>query len=265
MPIDITAATLANSLKPALLPLLNSSLSALSNKFSHWSADASAEKLARTITDINTVKTMWSKDEGLPIDSFYYPAKITKKNQTTEKTIEDLLTEQAVVEGLVGQGKSILFRHICIHATKANLIPIFLELRMISKSQPLESLILEYLDIIGIEGGKNTFTHLAKNNKIILILDGFDEIQSNTIKKAVNDIQSIRKKYTELKILISSRPYHEARGLAGFNVYKLSDLQEKDYDKFLKKLIPDPFKRNNIIEAISDAPPKTLRESLKPP
>lgn len=254
MTIEITAAALASSLKPLLAPLLKSIFSTISGKLHHWNTDASAERLSKLITDINTVKTMWSKDEGILIDNFYYPTKITKKNNLAVKTIGNLLNEKAVVEGLVGQGKSILFRHLCVHAVKNNLTPIFLELRMISKTQSLESLILDYLDVVGIEGGKSTFNYLAKNNKVILILDGFDEIQSNIMTKSVNDIESIRRKYSTLKILISSRPFHEAQNLAGFNVYKLSDLMEEDYDKFLLKLIPDICKRNSIIQAISDAP-----------
>ena len=134
------------------------------------------------------------------------------------------------------------------------MIPVFIELGTISKDRSLEVLILNFLDTAKIEGGEYIFSYLASCGRLVLILDGFDEIPSSCVSKTIYEIESYRKKYEKLGVIVSSRPQNTIHNLSSFNVYSLAALGVEDYDGFLSKLIPDPIKRFNIMYAITEAP-----------
>jgi len=255
MAIEITTASLIKILTPVLTSLAKGALSLAKDQQLKWNAANSAEKLTKIIIDINTVKTMWSRDRGILIDEFYYPSKIHDKNNVHAiKNIDDFPFRHTIIEGIVGQGKSIFLRHLCNSAIEKNFIPVFIELRMISEARSLYDLILSYLETAEIEGGQTTFSYLANTGNLVLILDGFDEIQPSKISDTIYTLENIKNKYEKLKIIISSRPYNAVQNLGGFNVYSLSELNKYDYEPFLRKLITESTKRFAITQAITDAP-----------
>lgn len=251
----LVTATLVEALLPFFVSLTKeASLLVKDYKFK-LSAQGAAERLSKSIVDICTVKTMWSKDESVPITQFYYPSKIVRRsNQLQVIPLTHLFREQCIVEGIVGQGKSILLRYLSQLAVENELIPVFVELKDISSERKLENLILNFLDIAGVEGGEYIFSHLASIGRIVLVLDGFDEVSKEHVSRTIYEVDQLRKKYDALGIIISSRPYSGVQSLSGFDVYCLGGLALEDYDGFLSRLIHDPIKRFNIRQAIEDAP-----------
>lgn len=252
---DPATLALITALIPTFSEIVKESSNIIRNQSFKLNAQNSAGGLSRIIIDLCTVKTMWSKDQGVIIENFYYPSKVLKKNyEKTEVSFNSLFNQRSIIEGIVGQGKSILLRHLCKASVECGMIPVFIELSTISKDRSLEVLILNFLDAARIDGGDYIFSYLAACGRLVLILDGFDEIPTSCISKTIYEIENYRKKYEKLGVVISSRPQNAIHNLSNFNVYSLASLDTKDYDGFLSKLIIDPVKRFNIVDAITSAP-----------
>lgn len=252
---ELVTAALVKALLPLFINLARDASSLVKISKFNINAQGAAEKLSKKIIDICTVKTMWSKDAGVPITQFYYPSKILRRNNALQTIpLTRLFRERCVIEGIVGQGKSILLRHLCQLAVENELIPVFVELKDISRERKLESLILNFLESAKIEGGEFVFSYLASTGRIVLLLDGFDEISKEHVLSTMYEIEQLRNKYEALGIIISSRPYAGIQSMASFDVYCLASLAQHDYDGFLSRLISDPVKRFNVRQAIEDAP-----------
>ncbi|AZD10309.1 NTPase (NACHT family)-like protein [Pseudomonas chlororaphis] len=255
MAIEMTAAALTKTLTPTITALAKEFGAALKNQKLKWDATSSIKKLTQIILNINTVKTMWSRDKGVLIKDFYHPPRIIQKNQSAiQKTTTDIISGNSVIEGIVGQGKSILMRNLCNEIIDRGSIPIFIELRMISSERALMDLILDYMDAAGIRGGKEIFDFLATDGKVSLVLDGFDETPENMVTSTIYAIQNIQKTHIELPIIISSRPHQSVQRLASFTIFEIDEFNEDDYQPFLKKLIKDIILRENIYQSLTDAP-----------
>lgn len=262
---EVASAALIKTLLPIFVNLVKESAVFVKNQALKLNAQRSANGLSKVIVDICTVKTMWSKDQGVMIERFYYPSKILQRsNEGIEIPFNKLLRGSCVVEGVVGQGKSILLRHLCGVVVENGMIPIFLELRAISKERKLEDLILNFLDVAGVDGGEYVFSYLASCGRVALLLDGFDEITADCVSSTIFEIESLRKKYDQLGIIVSSRPYNAIHNLPSFKIYYLASLGSEDYEGFLAKLIPDPIKRFNIRQAIVGAP-DNIRDVITTP
>jgi len=253
--IEITATALTKTLTPTITALFKEFGIVFKNQKLRWDAATSINNLTTIILNINTVKTMWSRDKGVLISDFYYPPRLIQKNTKNihQRTV-NIITGRSVIEGIVGQGKSILMRNLCNDILDIGSIPIFIELRMISHDRPLLDLILDYLDSAGIKGGKDVFDFLASHGKVSLVLDGFDEIPENMVTSTIYAIQNFQKKYVELPLIVSSRPHHAVQRLAGFRNFEIDEFEEDDYQPFLRKLIEDVILRESIYQSIVDAP-----------
>ncbi len=93
---------------------------------------------ANKVTSFQRVKTFWQRDKSVPLTSFYYPSQILFEAGVKKKadSLRELpKTGNYIIQGIVGQGKSIFLRHLCVQElreTGPGRIPVFLELRTLS-------------------------------------------------------------------------------------------------------------------------------------
>ncbi|WP_347170618.1 hypothetical protein AAHI06_08880 [Pseudomonas salmasensis] len=103
-----------------------------------------AKKIARGLLKIEKIKTIWSPDKELFISDFYYSSSLEVAGEKVKVAkIGDLPAGNLIVQGIVGQGKSIFMRFLASTAMRSenfNNIPIFLELRNISAKKILSTL-----------------------------------------------------------------------------------------------------------------------------
>jgi predicted NACHT family NTPase len=189
------------------------------------------ELLERKITSIKTVRTLFSNQNDTDLYSFYYPPQLSSASKTTPHN-----QNRTIIEGIVGQGKSIFMRHLAINLiTTPNEFPIFIELRKISSGNSLKNLLISYLGEIGCSADEKTFDKILKSNTH-LVLDGFDEIPADLIKETISYIENLNESKKNLKITISSRPNHDIQKCSGFRIVKINPITESDYENFMKKL-----------------------------
>lgn len=253
-----TLATLAltNLIRPLVADLYKGAKEKVQANLLNWSTDAGIANLATTLADINKAKTIWSGEDETPLDQFYYPSKIRSNNKIIKiDTLQDMPDGNLVVEGIVGQGKSIFMRHLAastIAASPPSKIPLLIELRTITPKRSLLNAISLYFDSIGITYTEETLDYLALSGKIVLLLDGFDEIPAECLSEILFELSIIIRKYPQLKIIISSRPRSHIQNSSGFKVINLVPLSEKDYDPFVSKLITSTPKRFDVISALHE-------------
>jgi hypothetical protein len=147
-----------------------------SSSFDKWKASGYPAKLAKKIASADKVKTIWSPEKDISLLSIYYPSKVhAHGKKKTVKTIDDFSSNTLVIEGIVGQGKSMFLRYLCLQELTGNgtgRIPLFLELRTVMPGKQLRDYLLLGLEKLDIAVNDETFDYLMSSGKIALLLDG---------------------------------------------------------------------------------------------
>ncbi|PBP83431.1 hypothetical protein CCL16_17270 [Pseudomonas syringae] len=253
-----TALPLSKLLTPVISDLYKEAKGKVKEELSKWNTSKNIKDIATTLIKIDNVKTIWAPEADTPLEKFYYPSKITLPNKTlTINSYEDLPSGNIVIEGIVGQGKSIFMRHLAASFIKPNLptiIPIFIELRHITSKRTLTELINIFLNSINVKYSPETLYYLTSSGKVSLILDGFDEIPSECISDTILELQTLQTCHPNMKIIVSSRPKSHIQNAIGFKVIPLAPLTSADYHPFISKLISHEIRRQEILTAIRECP-----------
>jgi hypothetical protein len=263
--VAITAAAIAATAKllaPLVSDVYKTAKGAAATSLRRWQDSSFPKKLARKIHAIEYVKTLWSPEEEVSLLKFYYPASIRGIDRKTGRTInsvDELGDGNYVIQGIVGQGKSILLRYIALGEARKqqnNRLPIFLELRTLTHVLSLRQALYRQLAAFDIDIDDDSFDHIARTGRAALLLDGFDELTDELIKPTLNEIGFLTQKYPQLQILVTSRPGNEIQKLSGFRIVRVAPLARADYGPFLQKLGLDAPKVFAIREAIKNSPSK---------
>ena len=89
------------------------------------------KKLNLKIENLKKVKTIYKGDEAIDLDIFYYPPQlIVDRGILNSENLEKISSGNIVIQGIAGQGKSILLRYLAVAEYQGGArLPIFLELR----------------------------------------------------------------------------------------------------------------------------------------
>ncbi|WP_150130839.1 NACHT domain-containing NTPase [Janthinobacterium sp. LM6] len=248
---------MAKALAPLMGELVKNSKGGINNAFEKWKANGFAKKLAKKLITADKVKTIWSKDRENSLLSIYYPSKILDDSglpQTVE-SLGDFSSGNFVIEGIVGQGKSIFIRYLYLQELAGNgsgTLPIFVELRTLTQKRDLMVHINDAIEKLDINSNIDVFDYLARSGKITLLLDGFDEVNTTLVSDAIERLEFISEKYNDLKIIITSRPSSEIQKSRLFKTVNLARLEDNDQRGFLKKLNLSREKIAEILSAISE-------------
>lgn len=155
-----------------------------------------------------------------------------------------------VFEGTVGQGKSIFLRSLAIHDFINNSrIPIFIELKNVSKNNSLVNLIREYLKVwIGTD--EELLKLVLKSGKVSLFLDAFDEVDLDLIEDTHTTIDGLVKSYPNLKVIVSSRPDTIILQNSNFYTISLCPYTIKEQEGLINKIVNDPENKRLLIDSI---------------
>lgn len=233
----------AHALKKVLNDIYNTSKGSVKKKFKIYRTDRNIKKIYDHLRSLGKVRTIWQTERPAPIKSFYYPQKLAFDNKSIPiKKLSDLvrISNRIIIQGIVGQGKSIFLRYLCIEELKnLSSIPVFLELRKFVKEKTLTDQISDYLDDIGLDSTKDTFEYLASHKKLKILLDAYDEIDENIEKKVFKEIERLCRKYPELEVVITSRPNYPIQNSEIFTITSISPLEASDMKPILGKLCAD--------------------------
>ena len=196
------------------------------------------KNLTASIEKFIQVKTIYKGNQLVDLNSFYIPTKLLiNYSRVKVNQIIDIDNKNVILEGTVGQGKSILMRYLAYkEATIGNRIPIFFELRNLGKDTIKQALI-ETISSWIPELNETDFDKLLKTGNFCILLDGFDEIPQNDINTVIKDIGLLINQYPSTQIIISSRPDFGIQKSNNFHVYKLAPYTIDEQFQLVKKLV----------------------------
>ncbi len=226
--------------------------------------DHSLSKLSERLTEVVKVKTIYKGDSSIDLHEFYVPTRVRNVSRRIN-SITDIDIENIVLEGTVGQGKSIFMRYLTYkEAKKGDRIPIFFELRKLEESQSLEeaisATISEWIPLFS----KDKFSKLAESGDLVLFLDGFDEVRSDDLQALLNEIESWHKRYPKMQLVISSRPQSDIQKMSIFSVRELAPYTYPEQEALIDKLVTEIDTRSSLKNSIKESASE-IKELLTTP
>lgn len=258
---SITSATILAITKaatPVIFDLYNSAKGKAKKSLKKWEEQQFPRRLAKKIGNLLLVRTLWRPDDDFSLLKFYYPPKVNSIDSSTEKIancIEDISNENIIIQGIVGQGKSIFLRWLAIQEIKkdSSRLPVFIELRTLHLRYSLRNAIYKVLESFDITIDEEIFEHLADSGKFVLLLDAFDELEESLTRDTLNEINFLSRRFEKMQIIITSRPSNEIQKVAGFKVMNICPLTPEDYQPFLQKMGIPITKNIEIVNAIKES------------
>lgn len=251
-----TITAIAKVSSPIISDIYSAAKGKVKTALSRWEEQQFPKRLAKKIGNISLVRTLWCPDDDVSLLGFYYPPKVQSigaSNELNANCVNDISTENFVIQGIVGQGKSIFLRWLAIQEAKKSRLPIFIELRTLHTKYSLRDAIYRELESFDITINEETFNYLAKSGKFLLLLDAFDELDSTLTKETLNEIKFLSRKFESMQIVISSRPGNEIQKISGIKVMNICPLREDDYGPFLEKMGLTAVKSFEVVDAIKES------------
>ncbi|WP_172592388.1 NACHT domain-containing protein [Nitrosomonas supralitoralis] len=209
--------------------------------------------LIENISQIGKVKTIFNPDKILDLGEIYCEGVVTFDEPEIVHDIRSFNTEKVLLQGGPGQGKSIYLKYLCLEEAKnGHFIPIFIEFRNLSFERPLKEELIIAIQNFGIKIEVELFDYLAKSEKLLFILDGFDEVPSNVRIKTARELEQIAKTYKNLRIVVSSRPDAGLGASVYFKTFKIKFLSKDIQEKFLKHLFGNEEESRPIEEVLKE-------------
>ena len=248
----------AKALTPVLQSLSKFATDKAKEGLAKWNAKGFAQTLASKLSIADRVKTIWSRDHFTSLTKCYHPSSIELEDKRVPiNSLKELQKQNVVIEGIVGQGKSMFLHYLYLQELSGNGsdgLPLLILLRTITTKRSFDDHLKEALSNLEIDPSEAVFDYLAKSDRLILLLDGFDELEADLVADTIRSIESLVFKYPTLRIIITSRPNSDIQKSRYFEVLQLSELQTEEYDPFLKKLGIETLRRHDIITAIEASP-----------
>ncbi|MBA7803570.1 NACHT domain-containing protein [Citrobacter freundii] len=216
--------------------------------------------LEKHVSRVVRLRTIHSADYDVLLNDIYHPLRITSLiPNSIPKLIEDgFVFENSNITniiGIAGQGKSTILRKVFIEqVTHGDKIPFFIELRKIGVNgiyKTLESI----LSNLGLKPTAIEIEELLSCGRIVLMLDGYDEINSNITEGLLNEMLQLNIKH-KVQIIVTSRPGTTICNEPTIVNYKVEKLKENDILSIIEKL-------NTHNKNIEKEQLKKIKETIK--
>jgi hypothetical protein len=205
-------------------------------------------------------------------DSHGFKEEFSEISKADNKSIEGkelIKTSEkvSVILGEPGMGKSTLLYYLTYRESiKDNgLFPIFIKLSDLDKNDKSieDNLITSVKQIISDNNIDDTVKNLIKKNKVLILLDGLDEVISNSVRER---IEYFLKRYETVKVIITSRKTgYKDIGISNIS-YEIDRLPIKKMKDYINNWFFDNKKDGkNLIDSIERKESTRIRELAQNP
>lgn len=259
-PVAVPAAKL-------LIDVAKSASGPFVSRLSKVAALWNARHLSQHISDLDLIKSLHQPDKTVSLREIYFPVLVQQGSvRAHPENIDDFSweTTSILLRATAGHGKSLLMRRLAlVELERGACVPVLVSLRGLSVETSVIDLISDEMGMLGFKDPIRVFLYLLRKGKILLLLDGFDEIHSSQKKGFLRDLDSIRRRATSSKLIISSRPETALDNLPYLQVASLVELTSDQQNEFIRHMVSDPDNRDLAIAAVSGS--EFLTEVLKTP
>lgn len=162
--------------------------------------------------------------------------------------------QKIIVSGTAGSGKSTFCKSIFLDLIESprGIFPIFIELRHLNsqKDGTLYDYVTDTLTNIESTFSKQQLEYSLKLGKVLLIFDGFDEINSDIREKYEKEIIELANKYQKIMILVSSRPDGRFSSWEEFYHYNILPLDKEKAKNLILKLEYDRQVKRQFLQEL---------------
>lgn len=199
-------------------------------------------RLATYAEEISRVRTLLSVDNRVKIDVFFCPPKVRHGSKSFIPDDSSKFKEDHVlVEGIAGQGKSILLRYLCANSiSRHGRIALYYELRRLDKLKSLETVLREDLRNFGFPVKEQDLRQLSASRDLEIYLDGFDEIDQKAAEQIDRDLARLQRLYPLLRVFVSARPHAGLEKSDVLSPFRIEKLDHSDIERLIDKLSIDP-------------------------
>lgn len=233
--------------------LLKSAKGKVQEKISEAFAIGKLKSFKDNVERIGQVKTILNPDSIVNLNNIFFDEAVLFDGDKIE-SFSQFGTKQILVEGGPGQGKSLYLRKLCIkEGAGSNFIPIFIEFRNLGYKKKLKEELMEAIEDLGVKLDNSLFDFLAKSEKIVLFLDGFDEVPNNERTRIARELETIVRTYPDLRIVVSSRPDSGMGSSFYFSKRKISPMSLDTQKRFVNHLYKSDKESESINTILSNS------------
>ncbi|NJL22225.1 MAG: NACHT domain-containing protein [Leptolyngbyaceae cyanobacterium SM1_3_5] len=154
--------------------------------------------------------------------------------------------QSLMVLGSPGIGKSTFLRKVGLEALKGKngifqhaCIPVFIVLRQFDNSKTIEQLISEEFANCGFEEAAALTQAALENGKLLVLLDGLDEVPREHENKAIDQIQNLVDRYGDNRFITSCRIAAYKGGFTRFKDVIVAAFEDAQIEEFIRHWFAD--------------------------
>ncbi|MCY6491060.1 NACHT domain-containing protein [Leptolyngbya sp. GGD] len=153
------------------------------------------------------------------------------------------LEPRLMVLGSPGIGKSTFLRKVGLEALKwetaryrHELIPVFIELKQFGdQHSEIEKLIAEEFETCGFPNAEVFTQNLLKAGKLLILLDGLDEVPTVYVDRAISQIETFVDKYDKNRFIASCRIAAYKGGFRRFKDVTMANFNDSQMQTFVRQ------------------------------
>jgi hypothetical protein len=223
---------------------------ALQQEYPRYASNAVAKyRLARTITDTGRQHLLTDVYEPLDLQFGNEPRR-------PSVSFDELQTagRLLMVLGSGGSGKSTLLRYLFLNTLfgSRSQVPLFVELSQLGNvlDLSLELAILRSVSSLGLNIEEESLRQLLGTGRLVLFLDGFDEIDPRASPTVANRIIELSDRYRRCPIVVTSRPFGRAFTWPSFTEMWLAPMTPQQCRALLTRVPFDDAKRFAFLDRL---------------
>ncbi|SER45121.1 NACHT domain-containing protein [Neolewinella agarilytica] len=223
--------------------------------------------LSELSTIVNVAKDKTLQDIYLPlkVQSGYNDKYVLADNKFFTSHSSRVKKNKIIMDS-AGMGKSTILKMAFINAIEdESIIPIFIELRKLSKDHSLIDEITRKFSPIYKTEDKEFICKCLEKSKFLFLFDGYDEISFSNREVVSNQISDFNTHYNSNFCILTSRPEPGLESFSSFQQYTIKPLTKQESYAILKKYDSSGLTSNKLIEKLEELKNKNIEEFLQNP
>ncbi|NOU94901.1 NACHT domain-containing protein [Paenibacillus sp. LMG 31456] len=236
--------------------------SGINEKLEMFAFEVFEDYLVKTYEEQSSLNIIALGLQQIQLHEIYIPLTIYSEEKKQQLTItnypEDLAHnyKKIVVEDTAGMGKSTLMKKMFISAIEQNVgIPIFIELRNLSKEKDIIDIILENLNKFSSKHDKDFILEVINRGDFIFFLDGYDEIPFQQKQFVTRGLKQFIGNASENVFFLTSRPDDSLNSFGQFQKFEIIELKQSEAFSLIEKCdkVTNLELSHKIISQINDS------------